>query len=285
MSMNMPPEPPELAARLRESAASLFAHADPYRLLRYQDFGGTPDDRAAGRAWLKERLPDCTDDTVLVCPGIHSALVALVSQLARRGETICLDTLAYPGIKAIASQLSVRLQPLPRDDWDADTRALLGADRTLNVFATLAHHPKLLKRWLVFGNHVLAKSTLPARDRELLILRTGWNCRAPYEWGQHVAIARGIGISDDEIERVAAGPDADGWSEADALLLRAADELHTEQTLSDPTYAALAARYDAQGLLDVVFTVGQYHLVSIALNTFRVERDDGVTGVSIPARE
>jgi DNA-binding transcriptional MocR family regulator len=115
MSMNMPPEPPELATRLRESAARLFAHADPYRLLRYQDFGGTPDDRAAGRTWLKDRLPHCADDTVLVCPGIHSALVALVSQLARRNETICLDTLAYPGIKAIASQLGVRLQPLPRD--------------------------------------------------------------------------------------------------------------------------------------------------------------------------
>jgi DNA-binding transcriptional MocR family regulator len=116
MSMNMPPEPPALATRLRESAANLFAHSDVYRLLRYQDFGGTPDDRAAGRAWLKTRLPDCADDTVLVCPGIHSALVALVSQLARPGETICLDTLAYPGIKAIASQLGVRLQPLPRDD-------------------------------------------------------------------------------------------------------------------------------------------------------------------------
>jgi DNA-binding transcriptional MocR family regulator len=116
MSMNMPPEPPELAARLRESAASLFASADPYRLLRYQDFGGTPADRAAGRSWLKHRLPDCNDDTVLVCPGIHSALVALVSQLARPGETICLDALAYPGIKAIASQLGVRLQALLRDE-------------------------------------------------------------------------------------------------------------------------------------------------------------------------
>jgi DNA-binding transcriptional MocR family regulator len=116
MSMNMPPEPPELAARLRESAASLFASADPYRLLRYQDFGGTPADRAAGRSWLKQRLPDCNDDTVLVCPGIHSALVALVSQLTRPGETICLDALAYPGIKAIASQLGVRLQALPRDE-------------------------------------------------------------------------------------------------------------------------------------------------------------------------
>lgn len=116
MSMNMPPEPPELAARLRESSAQLFASADPYRLLRYQDFGGTPEDRAAGRAWLRARLPDCEEDTLLVCPGIHSVLVALVSQLARPGDTICLDTLAYPGIKAIASQLGVRLQALPRDD-------------------------------------------------------------------------------------------------------------------------------------------------------------------------
>ena len=177
-----------------------------------------------------------------------------------------------------------RLQPRPRTDWDDETRGLLG-ERTLNIFATLAHHPKLMKRWLVFGNHVLAKSTLPARDRELLILRTGWNCRAPYEWGQHVAIARDVGIGDEEIGRVAAGPDANGWSAADAALLRAADELHATQAIADATYAALAARYDAQGLLDIVFTVGQYTLVSMALNTFRVERDDGVSGVPIPARE
>ena len=116
MSMNMPPEPPELAARLRESAASLLASTDPYRLLRYQDFGGTPPDRAAGREWLKQRLPNCDEHTVLVSPGIHSVLVALVSQLTRAGQTICLDTLAYPGIKAIASQLGVRLQGLARDE-------------------------------------------------------------------------------------------------------------------------------------------------------------------------
>ncbi|HDR8932653.1 aminotransferase-like domain-containing protein [Burkholderia vietnamiensis] len=116
MSMNMPPEPPEMARRLQQSAAALFDGADPYQLMRYQDFGGTPADRAAGRTWLANRLPGCSGDTVLVCPGIHSALVALVSTLARRGDTICLDSLAYPGIKAIASQLGVQLQPLPRDD-------------------------------------------------------------------------------------------------------------------------------------------------------------------------
>jgi len=176
------------------------------------------------------------------------------------------------------------LKPLPRADWDDETKALIG-DSSLNVFATFAHHPKLMKRWMVFANHVLAKSTLPARDRELLILRTGWNCRAPYEWGQHVAIARAVGMADDDIARVAEGPGADGWSEADALLLRAADELHLEQTLSDSTYAALAAHYEVQGLLDLVFTVGQYHLVSMALNAFRAERDDDVSGVPIPTRE
>ena len=177
-----------------------------------------------------------------------------------------------------------RLAPLPYEQWDDELRAIFGAD-SLNIFGTLAHHPKLLKRWLVFGNHVLAKSTLSARDRELLILRVGWLCRSPYEWGQHVVMARQAGLSDAEITRVSVGPDAPGWSPIEVALLRAADELHADQAISDPTYAALNAHYGERELLDVVFTVGQYHLVSMALNTFRVERDDGVTDVPIPARE
>jgi len=178
-----------------------------------------------------------------------------------------------------------RLKPLPKDQWDDETRAIIGDGPALNIFATLAHHPKLMKRWLVFGNHVLAKSTLPARDRELLILRTGWNCRAPYEWGQHVVIGRRSGITDDEIARLTQGPEAAGWAPPDALLVRAADELHQDQSLSDETYTALAQHFDERQLLDIVFTVGQYHLVCMALNTFGVERDDGVTGVPIPTRE
>ena len=82
-----------------------------------------------------------------------------------------------------------RLNPLPVDQWDDETRAALGGN-PINIFGTLARHPKLLKRWLVFGSHVLGKNTLSDRDREILILRTGWNCSSPYEWGQHVAIGR-----------------------------------------------------------------------------------------------
>ena len=178
---------------------------------------------------------------------------------------------------------SPRITPLPYAEWDEEIRPL-SADPPINVFGTLAHHPKLMKRWVVFGAHVLGKSTLSARDRELLILRTGWKCRSPYEWGQHVVIARASGITDDEIRRTAEGPDAPGWDPFDAALLRAADELHDDAMITDATYATLAERYDAQQLLDVVFAVGQYHLVSMALNTFRVERDDGVTDVPIPDR-
>jgi alkylhydroperoxidase family enzyme len=174
------------------------------------------------------------------------------------------------------------LQPLSVAEFDADTRERFGNEPPLNIFATLARHPKLLKRWLVFGNHVLMKSTLSTRDRELLILRTGWLCSAPYEWGQHVVIARAAGITDEEITRLSVGPDGSGWSPAEGALVRAADELHASQMISDPTYAELTLHYNEQQLLDIVFAVGQYTLVSMALNTFRVERDDGVSGVPVP---
>jgi alkylhydroperoxidase family enzyme len=147
---------------------------------------------------------------------------------------------------------------------------------TLNIFATLAHHPRLLKRWLVFAGHVLAKSTLSPRDRELAILRVGVRCHSRYEFGQHVVIARRSDISDEEIERVKAGPDHPQWSRFDAALLRAVDELHDDSRISDATWAALAERYSTEQMLDLIFAIGQYHLVSFALNSAGVELDEGV---------
>jgi alkylhydroperoxidase family enzyme len=156
-------------------------------------------------------------------------------------------------------------------------RGLRGADgEVLHIFAALANHPDLLRRWLVFAAHVLSKSTLVARDRELVILRTGWNCASRYEWGQHVLIARNAGLDDDEIERVKAGPDAPGWSVADAALLRAADELHERSAIDDATWTVLAERLTPEQLLDLVATVGNYHLVAMFLNTLRVPLDPGV---------
>lgn len=147
---------------------------------------------------------------------------------------------------------------------------------TLNIFATLAHHPALLRRWLVFASHVLAKNTLTPRDRELLILRVGVRCESPYEFGQHHVIAQTSDISLDEIERVKNGPDDPAWTPFDAALLRAVDELHDHNRIGDGTWAVLAERYSTEQLLDVIFTVGQYHLVSFALNSCGVQLDDGI---------
>ncbi len=170
-----------------------------------------------------------------------------------------------------------RIAPVPPEDWDDDTAALLGAVGPLNLFTTMANHPKLMKRWLVFGAHVLSKSTLPARERELAILRVGWRCGSDYEFGQHTLIGRDAGLSDDEIVRTT-HDGLDGWSDDDAALLAAADELVAEQRISDSTWSQLSQRWSTEQLMDIVFTVGQYVTVCMALRTFGVQRDDGVPG-------
>ena len=174
-----------------------------------------------------------------------------------------------------------RIPPLAPEGRDPRTEELLAGLRRpdgteLNIFATLAHHPKLLKRWSAFGGVLLYGGRLPARDRELLILRTAWSCRAHYEWGQHVGIALAAGVTEDEVARAAAGPDTDGWSPEDACLLRAADELHTANRISDATWADLAARYDEQQLIEVCMVVGQYHLVAFTLSSLGVVPEPGL---------
>lgn len=146
--------------------------------------------------------------------------------------------------------------------------------QVFNIFKVLAHHPALVKRWTPFAGHILSKQTLAFRDRELLILRIGWLNQAEYEFAQHELIAKKGGVSDADIERLKKGPKADGWSEHDAALLQAADDLYENSVVSDATWAALSKTYSTEQLMDVVFTIGQYNLVSWALNSFGVPLDD-----------
>ena len=168
-----------------------------------------------------------------------------------------------------------RILPVTEADWTDDSRPVLLANSArgplLNVFATLARYPKLLKRWVVFANHVLNGSSLPARERELIILRTGFLCRSGYEWAQHVAIGRGVGVTDEDIERLVLGSPAEGWTDDERLLLQAVEQLVGDHFIADPTWQTLAARWSEHQLMDLVFAVGQYTLVSMALNTFGVQ--------------
>jgi 4-carboxymuconolactone decarboxylase len=181
----------------------------------------------------------------------------------------------------------LRIPPLAPEDRDERTAELLASMRVpgaeggdLNIFATLAHHPRLLKRWSAFGGVLLYRGELPARERELLILRTAWNCQAEYEWGQHVRIGLEAGLTQDEIAVIGAAPGSHdpAWSPEDAALLRAADELHADAHIGDETWAALAARWSPAQLIELCMVVGQYHLVAFTLNSLGVQREPGVAG-------
>lgn len=181
-----------------------------------------------------------------------------------------------------------RIEPVDLGRLDADQRAALdpflttdggrvGGGRILNIFRTLAHAPKALTAFLGWGNYILSRrSALTARDRELVILRTGYNCRSGYEWTQHKRIGLDCGLSEAEIERIKAGPDADGWNEIDRAMLRASDELTGNHFVTDATWAALAPLGD-KGRMDLVMTVGQYTQVSMMLNSFGIQVEDGWT--------
>jgi alkylhydroperoxidase family enzyme len=170
---------------------------------------------------------------------------------------------------------------LPPEEWTDDVRGLMVPSQPdggppLNIFTTLARHPKLFASWLAFGGRLLVAGTIPARDRELVILRTAFNCRSAYEWGQHVRIARDAGIDDATIARVARWPRDGGWDEHDSALLLAADELHRDAIITDATWGALAARYDDRQLIELTMLVGQYHLVAFALNSLGVQPEPGL---------
>lgn len=174
-----------------------------------------------------------------------------------------------------------RIAPLPESEWDEDVRSLLDG-RAINIFTTLIRHRGLYRRWMPFAGKLLMAGRLGARERELLILRTGYNCRAEYEWGQHVHLGRQAGLSDEEIRRVREGPEVEGWSAEDAALLSAADELHERAEIGDQTWQALAGRYGEEELIEICMLVGNYHLVAFTLNSLRVQREEGVPGLEEP---
>jgi len=177
-----------------------------------------------------------------------------------------------------------RIPPLPPEEWEGDVKRILetvpgGVEKRLgdnSIFPTFARHPDLFQAWLRLGGYLLTSGKLSGPDRELLILRTAVNCRSSYEWGQHVRISLAGDMDRETIDRVLEGPDAEGWSEHEAALLRAADELHEASRISDGTWEKLAEAYDTEKLIEVAMVVGHYHMVAFALNSFGVELDEGL---------
>ncbi len=176
---------------------------------------------------------------------------------------------------------SPRIAPLAVEEWDPALREQLLGNRpdemgsgeapVFNIFKTLANHPKLAGKFGIWGNQILFRSSLSPRDRELAILRVGWLARATYEWQHHVAIALdNAGMTAADIDLARQGP-TPGSDAPDDVLLRAVDQLVSAHFIDTATWELLASHMSQTQLIDLVFTVGQYVMVSMALNSFGVQ--------------
>jgi alkylhydroperoxidase family enzyme len=150
-----------------------------------------------------------------------------------------------------------------------------GAD--YNIFRTFVRDPGALRAFMVWGSHILSNDNpLGPRRRELAILRTGFLCKAGYEWAQHVRIGQQAGLTDAEIAGLKQGPLSDCWDAADRALLMATDQLVADHFIADAAWAALAGHFSEGEVLALIFTVGQYTMVSMFLNSAGVQLDPGL---------
>jgi alkylhydroperoxidase family enzyme len=147
----------------------------------------------------------------------------------------------------------------------------------LNIFRTLAHNRELYKAFLALGSHLLNRGGLPDREREIVILRTGWRCGSEYEFGQHTVIGAAAGLTAAEIARLADSGDGE-WDSADAALVAMVDELCRDDAVSEGTWGRLAARWSEPELLELLVLCGYYRLVSGLLNSVAVALEPTTPG-------
>ncbi len=181
-----------------------------------------------------------------------------------------------------------RLEPLDPAQFSAEE---LGFVRTLweamgidplpklpEYFATMLRYPELTQRQVEMST-TLNLGKLPFRDRELVILRVGWLCQAPYEWSQHVKAGKRAGLTSEEIDRVTRGSEDPDWDEADRAILRAVEEMFADAMISDTTFDLLEKHFTMEQLVELPFIVGSYQATAYLQNSWRFRLMEGSEGL------
>jgi alkylhydroperoxidase family enzyme len=191
----------------------------------------------------------------------------------------------------VSAEDEARIAPLPIKEWPPGMREAMAAlnvenprhpfpklegnrPKGLNALGMLANHAELATAFHRFNAHILFNTTLTLRERELLVLRVAAVRDSDYEWKQHVIQGIDAGLTREEIDRIAEGPGAAGWSARDGAMVAAVDELIADARISDGTWATLSAELDVHQLMDLVFTVGNYEILAMAFRTFGVPMDE-----------
>jgi alkylhydroperoxidase family enzyme len=182
-----------------------------------------------------------------------------------------------------------RIEPLAHEAVGQDLATLItGVQDSIGAyhppvineyFRTVAKHPDVFRRQLEMGT-TLFTGRLAPRERELAVLRIAWLLGAPYEWGEHVVIAKRCGATAEEVERATQGSIAPGWSPHEAAILAGVEELLADQSMSDQTWATLAATWDEARLIEFLTMVGQYVATALVQNALRIRLSEGNPGLT-----
>ncbi|MCB0994492.1 MAG: carboxymuconolactone decarboxylase family protein [Acidimicrobiales bacterium] len=197
----------------------------------------------------------------------------------------------------MTDQSAPRVPPLERDQWPAHYAALLdatvpqtngmeagstsGGQRPVGMLRVLANHSQVMEPFITWSTFV-AHGALGRREHELAALRAIWLLRSEFEYGHHVAYARGAGLSEEEIEGVRVGPSWPHWNELDRALVSAADELLDTSKISDATWAVFERELTLDQRIEVPITVGQYTMLSFVAESLGVELEDGYERLPTP---
>jgi 4-carboxymuconolactone decarboxylase len=175
-----------------------------------------------------------------------------------------------------------RIAPLKDSDFTPEQEERIAKSRQkdgsiLNIFRTLIRAPDAFRAFSWWGGYVMSRNSLSPREREIIILRTGWLCKSGYEWTQHHRIGLQSGLSAEEIESIKLGAGAEGWGASERALIIATDDLNRDHFVSHAAWAGLTEHFSERQCMDVVFTAGQYTQVSMILNSFGIQLDQGQT--------
>lgn len=188
-----------------------------------------------------------------------------------------------------------RIPPLDRDsvaeEVQTTTQRLRGGvvgnapsmplDGIPEIMFTMCRYPDLWQKLMDLSIQIQGpESVLPLRDRKLAILRTGWLCQAPYEFGEHVKLSKRSGLTGEEIERVVAGSSAPGWDDHERAIVRAAEELHENAMVSDATWAQLSSRLNDHQLVELLILIGQFTATAYFQNSLRLRLESGNEGLA-----
>jgi alkylhydroperoxidase family enzyme len=165
--------------------------------------------------------------------------------------------------------------PLPDDaDLEPEIQEILSKIPPLNVFRMMANAPASFRPLIEFAFSLLAQSEFDARKREIAVLRVAHVTRAGYEWFQHVIVAKRVGVTDQEIEKIAVDSPVTGLDEEANLLCRVADEISNEVRLSDDALQQILDRYGTRQATELILCVSYFNLLSRFLESTRVTLEE-----------